>query len=861
MYQNIAIERPQQTPQGYWTKGWAHIWDDEDGYIKRPLKDYRYGYKKDPKGKSYTLDGKAVKQVRRWSDEELKKGQIYESDVQLETRVLIDEYGHSDEPSINHREFYFDIETEILQGFPNSRNPMNKITSIAYWLKSENEYGVLILDPERLVKSSIKDNVQIISCLTEQELLQTFMEAYKNYDPTILTGWNIEFFDIPYLYARMARVCGHDVANALSRINIVKEANAWSKMAGQDKELKYNILGVEVLDYLALYKKFTINERSSYRLDVIGRIEVDLGKIEYDGTLDDLFRTDIDKFIEYTLNDVEIVKRLDEKLKYIDLARAICHKGHVPYEKIYVQSQILEGAILTYLRTINVVAPNKNFDNQKDAKYSGAYVMDPKPGRYEWVYDLDLTSLYPSLIMSLNISPDTKISTIHDFDLQTFLKNEDRPWEGQVKNKYAKFKYTQWETTGHLRSWLEENRYSIAANGAVYNTRKKGLIPAILEKWFEDRMTFKNLMKKHAQAGDDDKREYFHQRQWVTKILLNSMYGVLGSPTFRWFDLDNAEAITLSGQQLIKNTAKIVDHYYNRELGEKTEHCIYTDTDSVFFSALPLVKHRYPDIDTDDDVIMTEKILGIAEEVQNHINDTYTPYAKKFHNLDTHKFDIKQETVAKSGIWIAKKRYAQWIINSEGVVVNKLDVKGIDVVRSNYPAAFKKFLGEILMDILQKVPKDTIDNKIYEFRLAIPSYPIVEIAKSTGVKNIRKYLPASGTYKPFNTSFKGVPAHVKASINYNDLLSYYNRENAGKINNGDKIKWVYLKDNPLGLESCAFKGYDDPQEIEDFIEKFANYDKIFNGELKNKLEAFYIAMKWGNLPEKNIKIIRKFFEF
>ena len=165
------------------------------------------------------------------------------------------------------------------------------------------------------------------------------------------------------------------------------------------------------------------------------------------------------------------------------------------------------------------------------------------------------------------------------------------------------------------------------------------------------------------------------------------------------------------------------------------------------------------------------------------------------------------------------------------------------------------------MDILQKVPKDTIDNKIYEFRLAIPSYPIVEIAKSTGVKNIRKYLPASGTYKPFNTSFKGVPAHVKASINYNDLLSYYNRENAGKINNGDKIKWVYLKDNPLGLESCAFKGYDDPQEIKDFIEKFANYDKIFNGELKNKLEAFYIAMKWGGLPEKNIKIIRKFFEF
>ncbi len=856
MYQNIAIERPQQTPQGYWTQGWAHLWDDEEGYIKRPLRDYRYGYKKDSKGRSYTLDGKPVKQVRRWSDEELKKGMIYESDVQMETRVLIDEYGHSDEPSTNHREFFFDIETEILQGFPNARNPMNKITSIAYWLKSSNEYGVIILDPDRHVKSSIKDNVQIISCLTEAELLKTFMEAYKSYDPTILTGWNIEFFDIPYLYSRMARVLGHEVANALSKINIVKEANQWSKMAGQASELKYDILGVDVLDYLALYKKFTINERSSYRLDVIGKIEVGLGKIEYEGTLDDLFRTDIDKFIEYNLNDVEIVKQLDEKLKYIDLARAICHKGHVPYQKIYVQSAILEGAILTYLRTLNVVAPNKNFNISKDAKYSGAFVMDPNPGRYEWIYDLDLTSLYPSLIMSLNISPETKISALHDFDLEAFVKNEDKPYEGQVKGKYQ-----QWENTDHLRSWLQENNYSIAANGAIYNTQKKGLIPAILEKWFQDRVDFKNLMKKHAKLGNDEKREYFHQRQWVTKILLNSMYGVLGAPTFRWYDLDNAEAITLSGQQLIKNTAKIVDHYYNKELNDNTEHCIYTDTDSVFFSALPLVEHRFPNIDKNDDVIMTEKILGIAEEVQNHINDTYTPYAKKFHNLDSHKFDIKQETIARSGIWIAKKRYAQWIINSEGQVVNKLDVKGIDVVRSNYPAAFKKFLGTILMDILQYVSKDDIDNKIYEFRNKIPTYPLVEIAKSTGVKNIRKYLPARGEYKPFTTNFKGVPAHVKASINYNDLLMYFKKGTSEKINNGDKIKWVYLKENPLGLESCALKGYDDPEEILEFIDKYTNYDKIFNGELKNKLEAFYSAMKWGRLPEKNIKIIRKFFEF
>ena len=525
------------------------------------------------------------------------------------------------------------------------------------------------------------------------------------------------------------------------------------------------------------------------------------------------------------------------------------------YQKIYVQSQILEGAVLTYLRQLNIVAPNKNYNIQKDAKYSGAYVMDPNPGRYEWVYDLDLTSLYPSIIMSLNISPETKHAVIVDWDYDDFHNNVDRSFTLNMskKSKYEKV------NTAELKEYIKINKYSISANGVLYRTDKKGLIPAILERWFDERVEYKNKMKKYAKEGDSEKKNYYFERQWVTKILLNSMYGVLGSPTFRWFDLDNAEAITLSGQQLIKNTAKIVDHYYNKELGTKEKYCIYTDTDSVFFSALPLIKHRYPNMDTTDSKLMTERILEITPEVQNHINDTYNMYAKKFHNIDNHLFDIKQETIARSGIWIAKKRYAQWIINNEGIDVNKLDVKGIDVVRSNFPEAFRKLMKDVLMGILQHKSNSEINDIILDFRETIKDHQIVDIAKSTGVKNISKYL--NGSTKPFQTSFKGVPAHVKSAINYNDLIVHYGKENKGKIVDGDKIKWVYLKNNEFGLESCALKGYDDPKEIVEFIKKYIDYDRIFKGELENKLSAFYGAMKWGRLPEKNAKIISKFFDF
>ncbi|MDB4543221.1 hypothetical protein N9Z73_00070 [bacterium] len=842
MYQSIFVDRHKRK---------VHLWDDKEGYIIEPLHPYLYGYVKDPRGKKKAIDGKTVRrvkinpEVKEAAKHPDKRHLYYETDVPLETRVLIDKYGDSDTPSTNLREFNFDIETEILQGFPDWRNPVNKITAIAWHEKLSNQYGVLVLDEDGLVDSSVKDNVEIISCASEIDLLEIFIEKYTQINPHILTGWNVEGFDVPYLVNRMGRVLGDEATNKLSPVRRI------SYREGIDK---WFIEGVSILDYMLLYKKFTMGEKPTYRLDAIGKDEVNLGKIEYDGNLDDLFSSDINKYIDYNLNDVEIVKRLDDKLKFIDLARAICHKGHVPYQQIHITSAYLEGAILTHTHRLGVVTKNKPHDVVKDTKFSGAFVKVPNPGRYDWIYDLDLTSLYPSIIMTLNISPETKIGIFNEFDVDAFRARKPRNWRLDIEGKSSIDM-----KDGEILEFLETEKCSIGSNGAVYKTDKAGLIPAILDRWFKERVEYKDLRKKFEKEGNEAQAAYFDQMQYVTKILLNSMYGVLGMKTFRFFDIDNAEAVTATGQQLIKATGEFGSKFYNDEIGTTdVDYIIYTDTDSVFLSALPIINKRYPHIDVEDKVAMTKAILPIAGEVQEYINKMYDLYAKRIHNVDTHRFDIKQELISKSGIWIAKKRYAQWVINQEGHPCDKLDVKGIDVVRSSFPAAMRTFLADVLQGILENKTQFTIDEMIVTFRDTMKQMPVADIAKSTGVKNIEKHVFKDDGIIELQ---KGAPAHVKAAVAYNNMLRRVDSGELGEIRSGDKIKWVYLKTNSLGLDAMAFKNYDDPQEIIEFINKYVNYDKIFDRELHNKLESFYGALKWGAVPNHDMKQINKFFDF
>ena len=369
----------------------------------------------------------------------------------------------------------------------------------------------------------------------------------------------------------------------------------------------------------------------------------------------------------------------------------------------------------------------------------------------------------------------------------------------------------------------------------------------------------RKLVKKYNEEGNKELEDYFDRRQYIQKIILNSLYGVLGLSVFRFYDLDNAEATTLTGQALIKFSKKITNHFYNKELGTKDDYVIYIDTDSIFASAIPLVEKRFPNQKLSD-TMMTQRIMEICSEVQDYLNDSYNFFSKKFCNvdIDKHVFDIKQEVVAKSGLFITKKRYGLRIINDAGRKVNKIHVKGLDTVRSNFAVAMKELLGNVLDDILADVPKEKIDERISLFKRNMESLHYDVMANPIGVKGIGKY-EVEEEDSPFSTYKKGCPVHVKSAINYNSLLDYwYEGRKYERITNGSKIKWVYLKNNEFGFDTIGYKGYEDPPQILQLIKTHIDHDKMFEQAMSKKIGMFYQAMSWEAVVDKT-KSIERFF--
>jgi DNA polymerase elongation subunit (family B) len=454
--------------------------------------------------------------------------------------------------------------------------------------------------------------------------------------------------------------------------------------------------------------------------------------------------------------------------------------------------------------------------------------------------------------MSLNISPETKIGVISNWNQECLLKDQAQ------QAKFVDGTYVQ-----NVKTWLQDTQHVVASNGAVYRTDRKGFLPAILEKWFDERVTYKDKRDEYAVGTEEYK--FYDALQLTQKVLLNSFYGVLGLKTFRFHDLDNAGAITATGQSVIKFSAKVINNHYAKETGQdhfinatngKAEFAFYTDTDSTFVSSLPLIEKRFPGFDESDEQFMIDQTNAIASEVQKLVNTMYDRYAVVFHNTESHRWQIKQEYVAKSGLWIAKKRYAQWVIFKEGKPTDKLDIKGLDVVRSSFPEDFKKIMKETLWHVLKEKDKTETTDMIHKFKSGLKSSPVLNVMKNSGVKEISKFTKGR---KPFTGYEKGTPAHVKAAINFNDLLTMYKIRDIQPIQNGEKVKWAYLSDNPFGFDTIALRGYEDPHQTIDFVAQYIDRNKIFEKELKNKLDDFYAAMNWGAFPENNS--VAKFFSF
>lgn len=843
-YQNIYIDHSLYPPA-------VHIWDDKQGHVTIPLSEFHYAFVRDPKGDFITMMGDRVSKTKRFSH---GSPDAFESDVPKETRILVDLYLDEDTPSEGAVPLFFDIEVSMENGIPDIHTPNNEITSIALFDPISKRYAVFVLDKENIYTDRQTEEADIYFSDNEVNLLHKFMNKYEEISPTIITGWNSNGFDVPYLYNRLRQVCGKAVANRISSIGKVKYSERLDR---------YKIAGVSSLDYLDLYKKFTYTEQPNYRLDTIGRLELGMGKVDYEGSLDDLFREDLETFIEYNLQDVRIIVELDKKLDLIELVRGICHMGHVPYEDYNMSSRFLEGTILTYLHRKGIVATNKPQDRDEmmeefksggKAKFSGAFVKAPIPGLYDWVYSLDLQSLYPSIIMTLNISPETKAGYVLNWDMEKHFKGEIKAYVIQgltdtdltVELEHAKF-----------MKFLKDEDLSIASNGVLYRKDKVGIIPEILNNWFKQRKEYKDLMKRYTDEGNDELASYYNRRQHIQKIFLNSLYGVLGLPVFRFYDVDNAVAVTTTGQDVIKNTAKVVNLYYNKRLGKDDDYVTYIDTDSVYMSASPFVS----ELETYEE--KKNSTIEIARHMEERLNTFYDVFAERAFNCNDHRFHIKGENVAKTGLWLAKKRYAMFKVYDleTNQDVDKIAVKGLDVVRSSFPQAFKDFMNDLLKDILNKVPKSQIDSNILKLKNSLKTKDYLDVARNTSVNNMEKYLDDYDN-KALNEFKKGTPINIKSAIVHNRLIDYYNVEKEyEKIQSGTKIKYVYLRDNPLRVSSVAVKGYNDPPQIIKLIKTYVDTDALFEKELRNKLYDFYSAMGWGNIPTEVNQKAQEFFSF
>lgn len=823
----------------------VHLFDDIHGYTS--FKDEPYAYRKSRNGKYKSIFGDSLERITKFN---FRDPTLFSSDIPVDTRVLIDAYGDSDEISINHRKAYIDIEVDSVGGYPNIEDPIKEVTAIALLDESKDTYYCFILDKDAVVQNENKDNTIILPYLNEEDLLVAFLKKWDEVKPTIVSGWNIDGFDFPYLHARLVRVLGEEVANALSPINICYFNKYKNKMT---------IAGVNALDYLVLYKKYSGKNLTNYRLDTVAKEELKIGKIEYEGSLNDLMKSDIKKFIEYNLHDIILVKKMNDQLQFIELAMSICHVCHVGYEEFGMSSKFLEGALLTYLRRKKLIAPNKKLkldvvdrddDLADDVGFEGAYVKDPVPGRYDWVCSADINSLYPSVIMSLNISPETKVGIIKDWDSEKLVKKSGD------KIAFDNEVYT-YEDFGKI---IVDNNLSVSANGIVYDQSKLGCIPDILKTWFAERVEYKTKMKDASTRKDKEQYVFWKRRQHVQKILLNSLYGVLGLSIFRFYDLDNAAAVTLTGQEIIKTSAKYVNNKFNKRCGTKDkDYVIYIDTDSLYLDIKSLVDHEKVQ-DVKPFAIQT---IG---NVSGELNDFYKIMMVRMFNSTDNRIVIAADVVAQSAFWVVKKRYAMRKVYNmeESKDIDEIEIKGLDVVRSSYPKKFRDFMKGILTDILQGTPNKIVNDKIVTFKDTMKDFELEDIAKNTSVKfisNTEAKINFDPKHRePFNFE-GGSTAQCKAALAYNDMLRKYELNDTEPILHGGKIKWVYLKENPFGLSGIAFKDDGkDPKVIMDFIHKYIHRTKIWDAELEGKLTDFYIAMRWDMYSE-NAAVIDQFLSF
>lgn len=722
-----------------------------------------------------------------------------------------------------------DIETPTDEGFPDIQRADVPVAAIT--MKCRDEYIVLgMQDYEPTMP-----NVKFIPCKDEYNLLTNFIKIWNmpSWNPDIVTGWNVEFFDIPYLVNRITKLLGEREAKKLSPWGILEEHEVESR--GR-KQQAFRPMGVAVLDYQQLYKKHTYVKQETYKLDYIAFVELGEKKLDYSeyDSLYDLYVKDYKKFIDYNIHDVTLVAKLDDKLKLFELVYALAYDAKVNYEDTFASVKPWDVIIHNYLLDNKYVIPQ--FDSRApDRDLAGGYVKEPKPGMYKWVVSFDLNSLYPHLIMQYNISPDTFVMRLpYDMSVDDLLKGK----------------------LNEIREEFEERNCAITANLCLYDKKKQGFLAQLMQKMYDDRVVFKNKMieakkeyeKTHSVQSNKDIARY-HNMQMAKKIQLNSAYGALGNQYFRWFDMNHAEAITLSGQLSIRWMANKMNEYLNKLFKTKDfDYVIACDTDSMYVNFDKLVQLVFADrAETPSDLEITRYLDKVCrEKIEPFIDNCYQELSV-YVNAFAQKMKMKREAIANKGIWTAKKRYILNVYNLEGVEYSepKLKMQGIEAVRSSTPSSVRDSIKEALEIIMNKDEK-ALHRYIDDFRSKFITLPFDEVAFPRGCNGMNKYKDASQIYR------KGTPIQVKGALLYND---YVQRKGLEKkvpvIFEGDKIKFAYLK-LPNPLHNSVISVPDElPKQLG--LHNYVDYDTQFEKSFLEPLKTILDAIGWHHEQKVTIE--------
>ena len=769
-----------------------------------------------------TLDGRNVRPVKQGTINDAK--QFIETHKELpdyeicgQTRFLnqyiFDTYPDEDMKwDMNQlRIFTLDIETGAENGFPDIESADQEILLISI---KDSTTGKITVYGSRPFMNTEKD-VQYLQFQTEEGLLKAFIHDWHSDCPDVITGWNVQLFDMPYIVRRIERILGEKEAKLLSPWKNIYPRRIFIK--GRE-QLAYDITGVATLDYLELYRKFTYTNQESYRLDHIAFVELGQKKLdhsEYD-TFREFYTNDWQKFVEYNIIDVRLVDRLDDKMKLLELAITMAYDAKVNFEDVYSQVRMWDNIIYVYLARQNIAIPPKR-QSHKDNKYAGAYVKEPVPGIYDWVVSFDLNSLYPHLIMQYNLSPETLLPRRHP------NANVERLLAQEVDT-----------------STLEG--VTLCANGTMYDTREQGFLPKLMEKIYQERTIYKKKMLAAKQQYEKTPTVELQKEisrcnniQMARKIQLNSAYGAIGNEHFRYYRLEIAEAITTSGQLSIRWISDKTNAYLNKILKTNdVDYVIACDTDSMYLNLGPLVQEVFKGRETDDEVIVgfLDKVCNV--EFEKFIEGSYQELAT-YVRAYAQKMKMKRENIAAKGIWTAKKRYILNVWDSEGVRYSepKMKICGMETARSSTPAFFRDKLLKAYTIIINGTNDDVIDF-IDQVREETKKQDYQDIAFPRGVNNLQKYSSRANIYE------KGTPIHVRGALLYNWYLKKHKVEHKhARIQEGEKIKFLYLKEpNPIMENTISFIGrLPEEFKLERYIDHKLQFEKSFYEPLKNVLNC------------------------